>query len=73
MAESIDAPVIWDVNLSTIWEDWDFAQTFRKGLKACQECPDVVKCGGCRAAAYCISGEFDYDPGCPITEKDKMH
>jgi radical SAM protein with 4Fe4S-binding SPASM domain len=67
IAESIDAPVIWDVNLSTIWKDWDFAQKFRKGLKACQECPDVVMCGGCRAAAYCISGKLDRDPGCPIT------
>jgi radical SAM protein with 4Fe4S-binding SPASM domain len=67
MAESIDAPVIWDVDVSTIWKDWDYVQEFRKGLKACQNCPDVVMCGGCRAAAYAVTGGLDYDPGCPVT------
>lgn len=78
IAESIDAPVIWDVNLSTLWKDWDFIQKFRKGLQACQKCPDVVACGGCRAAAFCISGKLEYDPGCPViaenmrSEKDAV-
>lgn len=67
MAESIDAPSIWDSDLRTIWKDWDFLQEFRRGLKVCQNCEDFSLCGGCRAAAYHATGGFDYDPGCPMS------
>lgn len=67
VAESIDAPRIWDQDVRTIWKTWDFLEEFRKGLKACQSCPDLSLCGGCRAAAYFATGTFDYDPGCPVT------
>lgn len=67
MAESIDAPRIWDEDLKTIWETWDFLEEFRKGLEACQNCPDLSLCGGCRAAAYHLTGSLEYDPGCPVT------
>ena len=71
VAESIDAPRIWDIDLSTIWNTWDFIKEFRRGLQACQNCSDLSLCGGCRAAAYHVTGSFEYDPGCPVSGKVK--
>jgi radical SAM protein with 4Fe4S-binding SPASM domain len=68
LAESIHAPSIWEEDIKTIWREWDFLKEFRKGLKACQACPDVALCGGCRAAAFHATGSFDYDPGCPLSD-----
>ncbi|MBU7032289.1 MAG: radical SAM protein [Theionarchaea archaeon] len=67
IAESIQAPSIWETDIRTIWKEWDFLKEFRKGLKACQVCPVNSLCGGCRAAAYHATGSFDYDPGCPLS------
>ena len=68
MAESIHAPSLWEEDLKTIWKNWDFLAEFRKGLKACEECPDLSFCGGCRAAAYSVTGSLERDPGCPVSE-----
>ncbi len=69
MAESIHAPSLWEEDLKTIWKTWDFLTEFRKGLKACEECPDLSLCGGCRAAAYTVTGSLDRDPGCPVCQE----
>ncbi len=69
IAESIDAPRIWDQDVRTIWKTWDFLEEFRKGLRECQNCPDLSLCGGCRAAAYHATGTLEYDPGCPVGRK----
>ncbi len=66
MAESIGAPLVWDEDLKTIWSQWEFLKEFRQGLKACQPCSDLSVCGGCRAAAYQVTGTLDHDPGCPV-------
>lgn len=69
LAESIDAPVIWDSDLKTIWKEWDFLNAFRNGLEGCQSCSYCSLCGGCRAAAYRITQSLDLDPGCPLSKK----
>lgn len=69
LAESIDAPRIWDSDLKTIWKEWDFLTTFRRGLEECQSCPHCTLCGGCRAAAYHVTHSLDVDPGCPLSKK----
>lgn len=67
IAESINAPRIWDEDMKTIWQEWDFLKEFRQGLTECQNCPDLSLCGGCRAAAYCVTGSLECDPGCPFS------
>ena len=67
MAKSINAPSIWEEDMKTIWKTWDFLEVFRRGLKACQTCPDLSLCGGCRAAAYHATGSLGFDPGCPVS------
>jgi radical SAM protein with 4Fe4S-binding SPASM domain len=66
-AEAIGAPSLWETDMRTIWREWDFLKEFRRGLKACQTCEDLLLCGGCRAAAYHVTGGLDYDPGCPVS------
>ncbi|MBU7044198.1 MAG: radical SAM protein [Theionarchaea archaeon] len=68
IAHTIGAPSIWEEDIKTIWKEWDFLDEFRKGLTACQVCPDNERCGGCRAAAFHATGSFDYDPGCPLSD-----
>jgi radical SAM protein with 4Fe4S-binding SPASM domain len=73
MAESIHAPSLWENDLKTIWKTWDFLREFRKGLKACQSCPDLSMCGGCRAAAYQVTGSLGRDPGCPVSAPHNIY
>ena len=62
-------------NLIQLWAESQFLWTVRRpsGLNAkCSHCPDIIRCRGCRAMAYAVTGNWlAPDPHCWRTVNEK--
>jgi len=70
IAVKTKAPQIWKTSIHEAWNQSDFLEKVRSPCIDCRSCRYVETCGGCRATAYHIYGNFSRDPGCPFDTKN---